>query len=857
MFTVFIIITICAVALIVAHTYFFGSDNIEGFAFGVGPRGQSGPQGPIGPTGPQGATGERGLPGPMGPAGPNGPKGDAGPIGPQGTVGQLGPKGDRGFDGFPGPVGPQGERGPRGDKGETGQAGQDGKQGLMGKSGPRGFPGMKGDPGTFAENSCKFFGSDQLKGWQCPSSYPIFAGATMGSHGSKMFCSGGLARNASCNGSSGSGALAKIYVNAGKISDVKLIEGGKDYKYAPYIRIIGGGGYGAILKAEVNSGSVSNVVIVDAGVDYRQPPEIQFETVDSGYGATAESVIGDSRVLAVNVVNTGQNYQIAPHVEFRGGGGSGAEAIAEINEGHVVSIRVTVNGSGYTYPPVVVITPNPAKTGCNYCHMCCKKTPQKHGDTRIVQKQYESRINQNEQDIQKLISQMEDQHRIMQLALRTGNTQAIGRQEDRKLPVRAQTPSLPDNALVAPTPPSTTSGAMDQRRKQRVKKEDDDLKKMVQQTSKRGKNVDVAELDKYRKQITQMEVSAEEKKTRLNQEKKRLNLEDTRTNWALKSSASQSSTFKGMAASKAIDGNLDTYSQTDIKEEPSWFKLELPREIEIDSIMLSNRLGGYNVRNRLPPFSIMVLNSNGALVGSKRFDDVRNDYEWTDINLVGKVIKIQQEEKNYLHLSGIEVWGIPAKDCAKYNEDYVEVKNKLDQALLKQTGYDPKLRQLKDRLEQLQKSCKSLSKDDLAERQKIVKEQAKAYDTVIQKQLDTKKIKVDKAKKLWTAVEKQLKKEAHTAIDAKKIGLPPPPPRYTKEQIELIKTNMIMPNITKMTEEKKADCMSLLNRAMAAREKAEQAGQQAVYVSFMKENAKKLAEDSEKAWNTYNTSCAI
>ena len=43
--------------------------------------------------------------------------------------------------------------GPRGytGKGEKGEKGDRGEQGL---------PGQQGDPGTFAENSCKFFGSN-------------------------------------------------------------------------------------------------------------------------------------------------------------------------------------------------------------------------------------------------------------------------------------------------------------------------------------------------------------------------------------------------------------------------------------------------------------------------------------------------------------------------------------------------------------------------------------------------------------------------------------------------------------------------------------------------------------------------
>jgi len=43
---------------------------------------------------------------------------------------------------------------------------------------------------------------------------------------------------------------------------------------------------------------------------------------------------------------------------------------------------------------------------------------------------------------------------------------------------------------------------------------------------------------------------------------------------------------------------------------------------------------------------------------------------------------------------------------------------------------------------------------------------------------------------LWKTVEKQIAKEKKVAAEAKKLGLPPPPPRYSKDQIKLIKRNM-------------------------------------------------------------------
>lgn len=341
--------------------------------------------------------GRRGIRGPVGPRGPRGAQGQTGPPG---------PRGDRGFDGFPGPVGSKGDRG---------KAGPRGPRGPTGRRGPRGFPGIKGEPGTFGENSCKFFGSDSADGWQCPDDYPVFAGASLGQSNMKMLCSGGLAKGATCNGASGTGAKVKTYVNKGQIVDVKVINGGRNYKFPPHIRIIATKGYGAILKADVANGSVTGITIADGGQDYTEPPELQFETVDGGYGATASTIVDNGRVVATNIVHTGQNYVIPPHVEFRGGG-KGASAIAEINEGHVISIRMTSGGAGYTHPPVVVITPGSSKSGCSYCHMCCKRNPK-------------SRVNEN---IRRMMKDLREQRTMLDLAMKSGKIAASAQAPTRK-----------------------------------------------------------------------------------------------------------------------------------------------------------------------------------------------------------------------------------------------------------------------------------------------------------------------------------------------------------------------------------------------------------------------------------------
>lgn len=851
------------------------SDVVEGFVY-RGPRGLRGARGQRGYRGPQGRSGTRGPPGPMGPRGEQGKRGVRGPKGDHGPAGPLGPKGnrgERGFDGFPGPKGPKGDRGDRGETGERGQSGVDGRRGERGPSGPRGWPGMKGDPGTFAENSCKFFGSDEMKGWQCPDSHPVFAGASMGNHGAKMFCSGGIAKNATCIGSSGTGAQAQTHVNGGKISDVKVINAGRNYKYPPYVRIIGGKGYGAILKAEISAGSVSNVVIVDGGQDYKTPPEIQFETVDSGYGATGETIIDNGRVVAVNIVHTGQNYQIAPRVEFRGGGGQGARAAAEINEGHIVAIRVTGNGSGYTHPPVVIITPMPAKTGCNYCHMCCKRNPDKKNIGKgVTSKAYENRIHQNEQDIQKLMDQIADQHKMVQLSMKT--SRKIAKESKKAAQTKAEseeetvTPKLADEELDR-VPKKQDSFKRQFSRRMQVqlseqrelanelgrKVSDEQLQKVMDKVEKGGKGVDVVALNKYREELAKKEMlSAKGKKMRLEAERDRLGLGDKRQNWALRGKASQSSVHKGLDAKSLIDGNLDTYIHTRIGKNPGWVKVTLPREVEIDTIKVGNRLGSYNIRSRLPPFFVKIYNGNGALVESKRFEDVRNSYEWSSINVVGKEVKIEQESKNFLHVNSLEVWGVAAQKCDMYQDNILKLEAKLNKSLISKSGYNPALKKQRDMQKRLLESCTKLSKSANEERDRAIKQQAKSYDKILKRQREAEQKKVNKAKKLWKKVQKQMAKEKKTAEEAKKLGLPAPPPRYTKQQVEIIKKNM-KPKVKNLSSRKKAECMIMLNSAMRARSKAESYGKKAVFVPFLKPRAESLGKRAERLMRHYNEKC--
>ena len=61
------------------------------------------------------------------------------------------------------------------------------------------------------------------------------------------------------------------------------------------------------------------------------------------------------QIDSIEIGTAGQGYTVAPEIIISGGGGSGAEATAYINDGGVTRIVVTKGGSGYYYTPTVTI----------------------------------------------------------------------------------------------------------------------------------------------------------------------------------------------------------------------------------------------------------------------------------------------------------------------------------------------------------------------------------------------------------------------------------------------------------------------------------------------------------------------
>jgi hypothetical protein len=109
-------------------------------------------------------------------------------------------------------------------------------------------------------------------------------------------------------------------------------------------------------------GGVGKIALTARGSGYTSAPAVTISAPNqtNGTQATAEATITANAVTSIEIVEGGTGYTAAPTVTITGGGGSGANAIAELltfTKG-ALFIQVTNSGSGYdpASPPAVTIT---------------------------------------------------------------------------------------------------------------------------------------------------------------------------------------------------------------------------------------------------------------------------------------------------------------------------------------------------------------------------------------------------------------------------------------------------------------------------------------------------------------------
>jgi hypothetical protein len=112
----------------------------------------------------------------------------------------------------------------------------------------------------------------------------------------------------------------------------------------------------------LNIGGVGRIGLTARGSGYTSAPAVTISSPNQANGtqATAEATITANSVSSIQIVEGGSGYTAAPTVTITGGGGSGANAIAQLltfTKG-ALYVQVTNGGSGYnpTSPPAVTIT---------------------------------------------------------------------------------------------------------------------------------------------------------------------------------------------------------------------------------------------------------------------------------------------------------------------------------------------------------------------------------------------------------------------------------------------------------------------------------------------------------------------
>ena len=152
------------------------------------------------------------------------------------------------------------------------------------------------------------------------------------------------------------GAEGEIILNEnGSINYVRMTRTGDGYFGPTSAKILGGEGSGAIVNPTVQT--ITGLTLLNPGRSFATPPTLIFEGGGEGQGARGAAEIDtNGRVTRIDVVDSGEFYESAPFVLLSGGGGSGAKAVARIDQGNVVGIDIVEEGRGYTNPPSVIFT---------------------------------------------------------------------------------------------------------------------------------------------------------------------------------------------------------------------------------------------------------------------------------------------------------------------------------------------------------------------------------------------------------------------------------------------------------------------------------------------------------------------
>jgi len=155
----------------------------------------------------------------------------------------------------------------------------------------------------------------------------------------------------------------------GRIDDITVTDGGSGYLTPPAV-IINGDGVGAVATATISGGEVTNIILESPGEGY----SFAYITFSGGSGSGAEAIVtlgatetGTAQenvenaaipgtIDRIEILDSGIDYIDGDASVSIVGDGSGAEAIVDVDpdDGTVLGVTITNQGSGYTFAEVNV-----------------------------------------------------------------------------------------------------------------------------------------------------------------------------------------------------------------------------------------------------------------------------------------------------------------------------------------------------------------------------------------------------------------------------------------------------------------------------------------------------------------------
>ena len=145
-----------------------------------------------------------------------------------------------------------------------------------------------------------------------------------------------------------------ILAPAGSINYIQVTRPGDGY-FSASARLEGGGGSGAELVPTV--GQVTGLSVENNGRSYTAEDITLVISGGGGQNATGVCEVNQfGTVESITISNPGEFFETPPLIQLIGGGGSGAQAEAEISLGKITAINILNPGGGYTSSPSVIFT---------------------------------------------------------------------------------------------------------------------------------------------------------------------------------------------------------------------------------------------------------------------------------------------------------------------------------------------------------------------------------------------------------------------------------------------------------------------------------------------------------------------